>query len=94
MFLEDTDVDSGTVKLDVVPPWPDYILLDLSLSKFAEREVLPNVKQGPDLRCIPVVVWTTSKAKEDVLKSYDLHTNAYITKPMDMDGLIQTVKML
>ncbi|WP_454061394.1 response regulator [Candidatus Nitrospira salsa] len=75
-------------------PRPDLILLDLNIPKKDGREVLKEIKQTPDLRSIPVVILTTSTAEADVLKSYDLHANAYITKPMNVEGLIQAVKMM
>ncbi|WP_447968224.1 response regulator [Nitrospira sp. M1] len=75
-------------------PRPDLILLDLNIPKKDGREVLKEIKQTPDLRSIPVVILTTSTAEADVLKSYDLHANAYITKPMNVEGLIQAIKMM
>jgi len=71
---------------------PDLILLDLNLPKKDGREVLAEIKNDPLLRSIPVVVLTTSKAEEDILKSYDLHVNCYITKPVDLDQFIEIVK--
>lgn len=71
---------------------PDLILLDLNLPKKDGREVLAEIKNDPLLRSIPVVVLTTSKAEEDILKSYDLHVNCYITKPVDLDQFIEVVK--
>jgi len=71
---------------------PDIILLDLNLPKKDGREVLAELKADPKLRRIPVVVLTTSKAEEDVLRSYDLHANCYITKPVDLEQFIEVVK--
>src|SRR4051812_24241643 len=65
-------------------PRPDIILLDLNLPRKDGREVLQEIKKDPKLRRIPVVVLTTSSAEEDVVRSYDLHVNCYITKPVDM----------
>jgi CheY-like chemotaxis protein len=73
---------------------PDLILLDLNLPRKDGREVLAEVKGDPDLRSIPVVVLTTSKAEEDVLRSYDLHANAYVTKPVDFDRFIAVVRQI
>jgi CheY-like chemotaxis protein len=70
---------------------PDLVLLDLNLPKLDGRQVLAEMKGDPNLRRIPVVVLTTSKAEEDVLRSYDLHANSYITKPVDFDQFIKVV---
>lgn len=75
-------------------PRPDLILLDLNLPKKDGREVLEEVKGDPDLRTIPVVILTTSRAEQDILKSYDLHANAYITKPVDFDQFISVVQAI
>jgi CheY-like chemotaxis protein len=73
---------------------PDLILLDLNLPRKDGREVLAEVKGDPALRSIPVVVLTTSKAEEDILRSYDLHANAYVTKPVDFDRFIEVVRQI
>jgi two-component system, chemotaxis family, response regulator Rcp1 len=73
-------------------PRPDLILLDLNLPKKDGREVLHEIKQDPDLKRIPVVVLTTSRDEEDVLKSYNLHANCYVTKPVALEELIQIVR--
>ena len=73
---------------------PDLILLDLNLPKRDGRQVLADVKGDPDLRRIPIVVLTTSEAEEDVLRSYDLHANAYVTKPVDFDGFIEAIRQI
>ncbi len=75
-------------------PRPDLILLDLNLPKRDGREVLEEVKHDPELRHIPVIVLTTSQADEDVLRSYQLHANAYVTKPVDFDGFIEAIKQI
>jgi two-component system response regulator len=72
-------------------PRPDLILLDLNLPKKDGREVLAEIKVRRDLRRIPVVILTTSDAEEDVLKSYDLHANCYITKPIDLNQFVRVV---
>ena len=72
-------------------PTPDLMLLDLNLPKMDGREVLAEVKADPILRQIPVVVLTTSEAQDDVLRSYELHANAYVTKPVDFDRFIEVV---
>jgi two-component system, chemotaxis family, response regulator Rcp1 len=73
---------------------PDLILLDLNLPKMDGREVLAAVKNDEKLRRIPVVILTTSKAEEDIVRTYDLHANCYITKPVDLDQFIQVVKSI
>jgi CheY-like chemotaxis protein len=73
-------------------PRPDLILLDLNLPKKDGREVLAEIKADDELKRIPVVVLTVSKAEEDVLKAYDLHANCYITKPIDLDQFIMVIK--
>lgn len=71
---------------------PDLILLDLNLPRKHGREVLTEIKDHPNLKRIPVVVLTTSEAEQDVLESYDLHANCYITKPVDLEQFIQVVQ--
>jgi CheY-like chemotaxis protein len=71
---------------------PDLILLDLNMPRMDGRELLQKIKEEPDLRRIPVVILTTSKSEEDIVKSYDLHANCYITKPVDLDQFINVVK--
>jgi CheY-like chemotaxis protein len=73
-------------------PTPGLILLDLNLPRRNGQEVLAEIKQDPELRRIPVVVLTTSKADEDILRSYNLHANAYITKPVDFDRFVEVVR--
>jgi chemotaxis family two-component system response regulator Rcp1 len=73
---------------------PDLILLDLNLPKKSGREVLAEIKADPKLRRIPVVILTVSKAEEDVLKSYNLHANCYITKPVDLEQFLGVVKSI
>jgi chemotaxis family two-component system response regulator Rcp1 len=75
-------------------PRPDVILLDLNLPKKDGREVLAEIKEDPNLRRIPVVVLTVSKAEEDILKTYDLNANCYITKPINLDQFIKVVKSI
>ena len=75
-------------------PRPDVILLDLNLPKKDGRTVLAEIKNDPLLHRIPVVILTTSKAEEDVLKSYDLNANCYITKPVDLDQFIKVIRMI
>jgi chemotaxis family two-component system response regulator Rcp1 len=75
-------------------PRPDIILLDLNLPKKDGREVLAEIKRDKDLKRIPVVVLTTSMAEEDIIKTYDLHANCYITKPLDLEKFISVVKMV
>ena len=73
-------------------PRPDLILLDLNLPLMDGREVLAEVKSDPQLRKIPVVVLTTSQAEEDIVRSYDLHANCYITKPVDFEQFMRVVR--
>jgi two-component system, chemotaxis family, response regulator Rcp1 len=75
-------------------PRPDMILLDLNLPKKDGREVLLEIKNDPALRDIPVIVLTTSKAEEDVLKSYQLHANCFITKPVDLDQFTAVIRSI
>ena len=75
-------------------PRPDLILLDLNLPKKDGREVLEEIKTDLNLRRIPVVVLSVSKATEDITKSYNLHANCYITKPVDLDQFIRVVKSI
>ncbi|GIG25128.1 two-component system response regulator [Cellulomonas denverensis] len=75
-------------------PTPDLILLDLNLPKMDGREVLEALKGDEALRRIPVVVLTTSEAEEDVVRSYSLHANAYVTKPVDFDRFIEVVRQI
>jgi CheY-like chemotaxis protein len=73
---------------------PDIILLDLNLPQKDGREVLEEIKTDENLKRIPVVVLTTSKAEEDIIKSYDLHANSYITKPVDFDQFIKVIRSI
>ena len=82
-FLREADGDK---------PRPDLILLDLNLPGKGGREVLAEIKADPDLRRIPVVVLTTSRAEEDIQQAYRLNANCYVTKPMDLDEFIGAVK--
>lgn len=75
-------------------PRPDLVLLDLNLPKKSGREVLAIIKQHPDLRTIPIIVLTTSRAEEDILRTYELHANCFITKPVDLDKFISVVQQV
>ncbi|BCK57842.1 response regulator [Nocardia wallacei] len=75
-------------------PRPDLILLDLNLPKYDGRQVLATIKSDAELAHIPVVVLTTSAAEEDILRSYKLHANAYVTKPVDLDQFIAAIKQI
>ena len=75
-------------------PRPDLILLDLNLPKKDGREVLEEIKQSLTLKSIPVVILTTSASEADILRSYRLHANCYITKPVDLDGFLDVVKSI
>jgi two-component system, chemotaxis family, response regulator Rcp1 len=73
---------------------PDLMLLDLNLPRKDGRQVLAEIKADDDLRTIPVVILTTSKADEDIVRSYNLHANCYVTKPVDLDQFITVVKSI
>jgi len=75
-------------------PRPDLILLDLNLPKKDGRELLAEIKNDPHLKRIPVVILTTSKAEEDIIKTYNLHANCYITKPLDLDQFMKVVRTI
>ena len=75
-------------------PRPDLILLDLNLPKKDGREVLEEIKQSPALKSIPVVILTTSASDADILRSYRLHANCYITKPVGLDGFLEVVRSI
>jgi len=71
---------------------PDLVLLDLNLPKKDGREVLAEVKKDPDLKTIPIIVLTTSAAESDILRSYELHANSYVTKPVGLDAFLESVR--
>ncbi|MFW5722403.1 MAG: response regulator, partial [Desulfohalobiaceae bacterium] len=75
-------------------PTPDLVLLDLNLPKKDGREILEEIKQDAKLKLIPVVVLTTSTAEEDILRSYNLQANCYITKPVDFDQFVRVVRTI
>jgi CheY-like chemotaxis protein len=75
-------------------PRPDLILLDLSLPRLDGHGLLDAIKRDQDLRRIPVVVLTTSEAEEDVRRSYELHANAYVTKPVDFDAFVRAIRQI
>jgi chemotaxis family two-component system response regulator Rcp1 len=75
-------------------PKPDLILLDLNLPKKDGRQVLKEIKTDPLLKRIPVVILTTSKAIEDIIKAYELHTNCYITKPVGLEEFINVIQCI
>lgn len=93
-------VDDGVEALDFLfqrneyedAPIPDLVLLDLNLPRTDGEEVLEELKEDPELRSIPVIVLTSSRAEEDVVRSYELHANAYLTKPVDPDEFIETIR--
>ena len=72
----------------------DLILLDLNMPKMDGREVLAEIKSDDELKRIPVVIFTISKAEEDILKAYDLHTNCYITKPLDLNRFLKVIQSI
>jgi two-component system response regulator len=75
-------------------PKVDLILLDLNLPKYDGRQVLERIRSDPDLTHIPVVILTTSSSEEDILRSYKLHANAYVTKPVDVNDFIAAVRQI
>jgi CheY-like chemotaxis protein len=75
-------------------PRPDLILLDLNLPRLSGREVLAEIKRDPQFKSIPVVILTSSKAEQDIVKAYELAANCYITKPVDLDQFITVVKSI
>jgi CheY-like chemotaxis protein len=75
-------------------PRPDLVLLDLNLPRKDGHEVLAEIKSDPDLQRIPVVILTTSDAEEDILRSYNLHANAYVTKPVDFERFLAVVRQI
>ncbi len=77
-----------------VAPRPDLILLDLNLPKYDGRQLLEQIKNDESLCHIPIVVLTTSSAEEDILRSYKLHANAYVTKPVDLDQFMSAVRQI
>ncbi len=75
-------------------PGADLILLDLNLPKYDGRQILEQIKSDPELSHVPVVILTTSSSEEDILRSYKLHANAYVTKPVDVDQFIAAVRQI
>lgn len=75
-------------------PVPDLVLLDLNMPRKDGREVLAEVKEDPTLRKLPIVILTTSAAERDLMKSYDLHANAYVVKPLDLDRFVEVVQAI
>jgi CheY-like chemotaxis protein len=75
-------------------PRPDLILLDLNLPRKGGREVLEEIKEDPELKHIPVVILTTSQAEKDILESYHLRANAYVTKPVDLEQFLKVVQSI
>jgi two-component system response regulator len=75
-------------------PRADLILLDLNLPKYDGRQILERIKSDPELSHVPVVILTTSSSEEDILRSYKLHANAYVTKPVDLDQFIRAVRQI
>ena len=75
-------------------PRPDLILLDLNLPRMNGFEVLDVIKADPELKRIPVVILTTSQAEQDIVRGYDLHANAFVTKPVDLEQFIKVIKSI
>src|SRR3978361_710747 len=99
-FVEDGDqlLDSlrrrGRFAAPETSPRPGLILLDLNMPRMDGREALKEIKSDPALRCIPIVVLTTSKAEEDIYRTYDLGVNSFITKPVTFEGLVKAMRAL
>ncbi len=97
-----TTVTDGQQALDFLqrrPPYeaasrPDLILLDLNLPRLDGREVLARIKQDPQLRRIPVVVLTTSRADQDIVEAYDLNVNCYVNKPVDLEAFAEVIRSI
>ena len=92
--LMDYLLHEGKYTAPAAAPRPGIILLDFNMPKMDGREALREIKANPDLRRIPVVVLTTSKAEEDVFRSYDLGANSFITKPVTFSSMVETIKVL
>ena len=92
--LMDYLLHEGKYTAPAAAPRPGIILLDFNMPKKDGREALREIKAHPDLRRIPVVVLTTSKAEEDVFRSYDLGANSFITKPVTFSSMVETIKVL
>ncbi|HYE59530.1 MAG TPA: response regulator [Rhodothermales bacterium] len=84
----------GNYTGDGAAPRPDVILLDLNMPRKDGREALEEIKQDPQLRKIPVVVLTTSEAEQDILQTYDLGVNAFVTKPVTFEGLVNAIRVM
>jgi CheY-like chemotaxis protein len=93
-YLMDYLLHRGKFSGDNAPPRPGLILLDLNMPRKDGREALKEIKSNPDLRSIPVVVMTTSKAEEDIISSYDLGVNSFITKPVSFAGLVDVLSAI
>jgi two-component system, chemotaxis family, response regulator Rcp1 len=75
-------------------PRPDLILLDLNMPRKDGRQVLAEIKEDPDLKSIPVVILTTSEAEQDIVKTYELHANCYVTKPVDLEQFVKIARLI
>jgi CheY-like chemotaxis protein len=84
----------GKFAIPASSPKPCFILLDLNMPRMDGRETLKIIKQDPDFKKIPVVILTTSKAEEDILKSYNTGANSYITKPVTFEGLVNVIRSM
>ena len=98
-FVEDGEelldyLNKRNAYADQNAPYPGLILLDLNMPRKDGREALAEIKESPELRRIPVVVMTTSKAEEDILRTYDLGVSSFIVKPVTFDGLIRVMQAL
>jgi CheY-like chemotaxis protein len=96
LVAETAEEAEGYLGLTDAPgePPPDLVLLDLDLPVKSGHDLLDEMKSTPELRRVPVVILTSSEAEEDVVKSYDLHANAYVTKPVDLDEIAKIVRTI
>ena len=95
VFVAQNGVDAlELLRSDGIPQERRLILLDLNMPRMDGREALREIKADPELRTIPIVVLTTSKAEEDVLRTYNLHANCYVTKPVDLEKFMVVVKTI
>jgi CheY-like chemotaxis protein len=92
--LMDYLLQKGEFSGTAARPRPGLILLDLNMPRKDGREALKEIKSHPDLRSIPVVVMTTSKAEEDILTTYELGVNSFVTKPVTFEGLVDVLKVI
>jgi chemotaxis family two-component system response regulator Rcp1 len=94
LIIAKDGIEALTILKDSSKEFPDLILLDLNLPRKKGFDVLEEIKSDPELKRIPVIVLTTSNDEKDILKSYDLHASAYLTKPVDLNEFITVIRNL